>query len=282
MRWLTSCPIKSRSAGFSPSRWDAVSREAGVVAGIEQWRDRLAHYATRQQRAAKSQSEELSEGRGKELEQSAAEASALRSFMLRLHDNLTRFDEDLTWGTFAKWAEELLGQYLDEESLPSAEQENHDTLLTALQELAILDEVEDGADVDTFRAAIDQALDRPATRAGALGEGLFVGPVRIAAGLRFDRVYLVGMVEGLVPAQPPDDPLLPQSEREQAGLPPRSTAAERYDYLAAAAAGRTRVLTFARGNNIAHARATPIPLVPRRGLPPVRLARLPLHALRVP
>ena len=251
MRWLTSCPIKSRSAGFSPSRWDAVSREAGVVAGIEQWRDRLAHYATRQQRAAKSQSEELSEGRGKELEQSAAEASALRSFMLRLHDNLTRFDEDLTWGTFAKWAEELLGQYLDEESLPSAEQENYDTLLTALQELAILDEVEDGADVDTFRAAIDQALDRPATRAGALGEGLFVGPVRIAAGLRFDRVYLVGMVEGLVPAQPPDDPLLPQSERKQAGLPPRSTAADRYDYLAAAAAGRTRVLTFARGNNIA-------------------------------
>ena len=251
MRWLTSCPIKSQSAGFSPSRWDAISREAGVVAGIEQWRDRLAHYATRQQRAAKSQSEELSEGRGKELEQSAAEASALRSFMLRLHDNLTRFDEDLTWGTFAKWAEELLGQYLDEESLPSAEQENYDTLLTALQELAILDEVEDGADVDTFRAAIDQALDRPATRAGALGEGLFVGPVRIAAGLRFDRVYLVGMVEGLVPAQPPDDPLLPQSERKQAGLPPRSTAAERYDYLAAAAAGRTRVLTFARGNNIA-------------------------------
>ena len=251
MRWLTSCPIKSQSAGFSPSRWDQISREAGVVAGIEQWRDRLAHYATRQQRMARSQSEELSEGRGKELEQSAAEASALRSFMLGLNDTLTRSEDSLTWGTFAKWAEELLGQYLDAESLPSAEKKNYDTLLTALQELAILDEMEDGADLDAFRAAIDQALDRAATRAGALGEGLFVGPVRIAAGLRFDRVYLVGMVEGLVPAQPPDDPLLPQSEREQAGLPPRSTAAERYDYLAAAAAGRTRVLTFARGNNIA-------------------------------
>ena len=251
MRWLTSCPVKPPSAGFSPSRWDAVSREAGVVAGIEQWRDRLAHYATRQQRAAISQSEELSEGRGKELEQSAAEASALRSFMLRLHDNLTRFDEDLTWGTFAKWAEELLGKYLDAKSLPSAEKENYDTLLVALQELANLDEVEEGADLDAFRAALDEALNRAATRAGALGEGLFVGPVGIAAGQRFDRVYLVGMVEGLVPAQPPDDPLLPQLEREQAGLPPRSTAAERYDYLAAAAAGRTRVLTFARGNNIA-------------------------------
>ena len=251
MRWLTSCPIKSQSAGFSPSRWDQISREAGVVAGIEQWRDRLAHYATRQQRIAKNQSEELSEGRGKELEQSAAEASVLRSFMLGLNDTLTRSEDSLTWGTFAKWAEELLGQYLDAESLPSAEKKNYDTLLTALQELAILDEVEDGADLDAFRAAIDQTLDRAATRAGALGEGLFVGPVGIAAGLRFDRVYLVGMVEGREPAQLPDDPLLPQQEREQAGLPPRSTAAERYDYLIAAAAGRTRVLSFARGDNIA-------------------------------
>ena len=251
MRWLTSCPVKPPSAGFSPSRWDAISREAGVVVGIDQWRDRLANYAAAQQRTTSRKDEELSEGREKELAQSAAEALALRSFMIRLLDTLNRSEDSQTWVVFVKWSKELIDQYLDEESLPSVERENLDTLATALQELANLDEMEDSADLDAFRAALDEVLSRPATRAGALGEGLFVGPVRIAAGLRFDRVYLVGMVEGLVPAQPPDDPLLPQSEREQAGLPPRSTAAERYDYLAAAAAGRTRVLTFARGNNIA-------------------------------
>ena len=251
MRWLTSCPVKPPSAGFSPSRWDAISREAGVVVGIDQWRDRLANYAAAQQRATTRKDEELSEGREKELAQSAAEAWALRSFMIRLLDTLNRSDDSQTWAAFVKWSEELIDQYLDEEALPSVERENLDTLVTALQELASLDEMEDSADLDAFRAALDEVLSRPAARAGALGEGLFVGPVRIAAGLRFDRVYLVGMVEGLVPAQPPDDPLLPQSERERAGLPPRSTAAERYDYLAAAAAGRTRVLTFARGNNIA-------------------------------
>ena len=251
MRWLTSCPVKPPSAGFSPSRWDAISREAGVVVGIDQWRDRLANYAAAQQRTTTRKDEELSEGREKELAQSAAEALALRSFMIRLLDTLNRSEDSQTWVAFVKWSKELIDQYLDEESLPSVERENLDTLVTALQELANLDEMEDSADLDAFRAALDEVLSRPATRAGALGEGLFVGPVRIAAGLRFDRVYLVGMVEGLVPAQPPDDPLLPQSERERAGLPPRSTAAERYDYLAAAAAGRTRVLTFARGNNIA-------------------------------
>ncbi len=251
MRWLTSCPVKTQSAGFSPSRWDAISREAGVVAGIEQWRDRLRHYAASQQRAAASHSEELSEGEQTNLEQSAAEAWALSDFMLRLHESLKRLDDGQRWGVFAKWTEDLLDQYLDESSLPPAEQVNRDTLLTALQELTILDEMEDDADLGAFRAALDQALSRPAARAGALGEGLFVGPVRLAAGLRFDRVYLVGMVEGRVPARLPDDPLLPQREREQAGLPPPSTAAERYDYLAAIAAGHTRVLTFARGNNIA-------------------------------
>ena len=251
MRWLTSCPVKPPSAGFSPSRWDAISREAGVVVGIDQWRDRLANYAAAQQRATTRKDEELSEGREKELAQSAAEAWALRSFMIRLLDTLNRSDDSQTWVAFVKWSEELIDRYLDEEALPSVERENLDTLVTALQELANLDEMGDSADLDAFRAALDEVLSRPAARAGALGEGLFVAPVRIAAGLRFDRVYLVGMVEGLVPAQPPDDPLLPQSERERAGLPPRSTAAERYDYLAAAAAGRTRVLTFARGNNIA-------------------------------
>ena len=251
MRWLTSCPVKAASDRYSPSRWDAVSREAGVVAGIEQWRDRLMNYATSRQRTAASQDEERSAGRENEMAQSAAEAWALRSFMLSLHETLNRAGDSLTWAALVKWAEELIEHYLDENSLPPVEQDNLDTLKTALQELANLDTVEESADLDAFRTALDEALNRAAARAGALGEGLFVGSVRLAAGMRFDKVYLVGMVEGLVPPQPPDDPLLPHSERERAGLPVRSTAAERYDYLAAAAAGGTRVLTYARGNNIA-------------------------------
>ncbi len=251
MRWLTSCPVKAASDRYSPSRWDAVSREAGVVAGIEQWRDRLRNHATSRQRTAASQDEELSEGRENELAQSRAEAWALRSFVLKLHETLNRAGDSQTWAALVKWAEELVDHYLDENSLPPVEQDNLDTLKTALQELANLDTVEESADLDAFRTALDEALNRAAARAGALGEGLFVGSVRLAAGMRFDKVYLVGMVEALVPPQPPDDPLLPHSEREREGLPLRSTAAERYDYLAAAAAGRTRVLTYARGNNIA-------------------------------
>ncbi len=251
MRWLTSCPVKAGAAVFSPSRWDAISREAGVVAGIDQWRDRLANYAGARQRKAASQDEEMSEGGQKALQKSAAEAWSLHSFMLRLHDTLSRAENNQTWSAFVTWAGELIAHYLDEASLPTRERDNHERLMTALQELAILDDLGERADLDVFRSALDELLNRSAARAGALGEGLFVGPVGLAAGLRFDKVFLVGMVEGLVPAQHPDDPLLPQPERERAGVPSRSTAAERYDYLAAAASGCSRVLTFARGDNIA-------------------------------
>ena len=115
-----------------------------------------------------------------------------------------------------------------------------------------LDDVEDSTTLDGFRVALDEALSRAASREGAFGEGVFVGPVRNAVGLRFDKVYLMGMVEGLVPPRVRDDPLLPDQEREQAGLPlRRGTAAERYEYLAAASSGRATVLTFARGDNAA-------------------------------
>ena len=47
MAWLTGCPVRppagvkdgeGATATFSPSRWDAVSRQAGVVGGLAQWK----------------------------------------------------------------------------------------------------------------------------------------------------------------------------------------------------------------------------------------------------
>ena len=257
MRWLTSCPVKAGAAGYSPSGWDALSREAGVVAGIAQWRDRLAGYATSREQTGEDLNEEVPEARRTRMEQSVKEARALQAFLLRLHENLTQAESCRRWADFLKWADGLIKRYLDEAALPPAEAENLDKLQAALQELAALDGKED-VTLDDFRAALDETLKNSAARSGALGEGVFVGPVRSAVGMRFDRVYLVGMVEGLVPSRPSDDPLLPERERALAGLPTRrAAAAERYDYLAAAAAGRASVLTFARSNNIAQREQRP-------------------------
>ena len=252
-RWLTSSPVKSTSAGFRPSRWDAISRDAGVVAGIEQWRVRLARYAGSQERAAKDQSEDIADARRLRLERSANETWALQRFMLKLHDDLTPPEDARSWADFVEWVEDLIARYMNSAELPPKEAQNLEALESVVRELASLDEVDkDGTTLDVFRSALDEALGRAAAREGAYGAGVFVGPVGNAVGLRFDRVYLLGMVEELVPPRFRDDPLLPEREREQVGLPPRrSVSVERYEFLAAASSGRKRVLTFARGDNAA-------------------------------
>ena len=252
MRWLTSCPVKSMSPGFRPSRWDAISRDAGVVGGIEQWDERLARYARRQEQAANNQSDDIPEAKLLRIKQTAREAWSLRAFMLRLHDDHTPPADGSAWRDFVEWIERLIARYMDTASLPPIERDNFEKIQGSIRELEGLDDVEEGATLDGFRVALEEALGATAAREGAFGEGVFVGSVGNAIGLRFDKVYLLGMVEGLVPTRAREDPLLPDEDREQAGLPlRRSTAAERYEYLAAASTGRATVLTFARGDNAA-------------------------------
>ena len=252
MRWLTSCPVKSTASGFRPSRWDAISRDAGVIGGIEQWDERLKRYAERQEWAANDQSDDIPESKLLRIKQTVREAWSLRAFMLRLHDDLTPPEDGAKWTDFVEWIDGLTRRYMDTAALPPTERENMEAVETSIRELENLDDVEDGTTLDGFRVALEEALGGTAARAGTFGEGVFVAPVGNAVGLRFDKVYLVGMVEGLVPPRFRDDPLLPDDDRELAGLPlRRGTAAERYEYLAAASSGRSTVLTFARGDNAA-------------------------------
>ena len=252
MRWLTSCPVRSTSPGFRPSRWDAISRDAGVVAGVEQWRERLSRYATGQERAANDQSEDVPEAKLLRIKQTASEAWSLRAYMLRLNEDLKPPDDGSAWRDFVEWVDGLTKRYMDTASLPRLEGDNLELLEASIRELEGLDDVEDSTTLDGFRAALEEALGGTAAREGVFGEGVFVGSVGNVVGLRFDMVHLMGMVEGLVPPRVRDDPLLPDDDRELAGLPlRRGTAAERYEYLAAASAGRATVLTFARGDNAA-------------------------------
>ena len=172
-RWLTSCPVRSTTANFRPSRWDAVSRDAGVVAGVEQWRERLSRYETRQERAANDQSEDVPEAKVLRIKQTASEAWALRAFMLRLHDDLTPPNDGSDWRDFVEWVDGLTKRYMDTGSLPRLEGDNLELLEASIRELEGLDEVENGATLDGFRVALDEALSRTAAREGAFGEGVF-------------------------------------------------------------------------------------------------------------
>lgn len=261
MRWLTSCPIKYGRRGFSASRWDAVSRDAGVVKGLDQWRNRLDHHAERMKRAAQAADDEVSDERRRRMARDGEEALDLQAFITKLHTDLAAHEDGRSWTDFVDWARRLIDEYLDTRALPESEEANRDEIQTKLDELRDLDHLGSSPTLGGFRAVLDKAMsapsvvddgedwDAPSARTSELGEGVFVGPVEATLGMRFDKVYFVGMVEGQVPPRVGGDPLLPERERERAGLPLRhDPVEERYKYLAAAA-GQARALSFPRNNN---------------------------------
>jgi ATP-dependent helicase/nuclease subunit B len=253
MEWLTGSPVKSPRSDIRPSQWDVLSRNAGIVAGVDQWEDRLERYAARLERSVSDQSEEVSEAKFERMTQAATDARALLNFVIELNTNLIPPDDGQPWPDFVDWTLGLVQKYLNDDALPADEETNLESLRSGLREMEVLADLESSTTLDKFHTAFDDMLSTPSARKGRFGEGVFVGPVGASIGLRFDKVYLVGMIEGLVPPRIGDDPLLPDKERGQSGLPLRRDTAteERYKYLAAMAAGTSRVLTFARGDNTA-------------------------------
>ncbi len=85
-----------------------------------------------------------------------------------------------------------------------------------------------------------------------MGEGVFVGPVSMGAGLDLDLVVVVGLAEGVFPSPTRDDSLLPDHERAATGdeLTQRASLVERRhrELLAALAGSSLQVLCVPRGD----------------------------------
>ena len=253
--WLTGCPVRSpsRSTRFNPSRWDRLSKEAGIVRGIAQWRDRLDKYAARHEESISdsAMTEEMSEGRLKAIGAQAESARELLAFVNRLHDDLQPPSEGASWADFSAWARQLVDDYVSRgKGTPEIELDALETIQDILSELTAVSAVAQNPTFQTFREDLYEALQAPAGRLGEIGKGVFVASFRVASAMRFDAVYLVGMVEGAVPPAAWDDPLVPESARQRAGgssagfeMQQDARARERRDYLSALGSAPDRTLS---------------------------------------
>ena len=257
MSWLTSCPVKPAEAyagAFSPSRWDSISKEAGIVRGLNQWTRRLSSFSDRQERSAKDLEEqgEISEGRAEAKRSEATAGRDLRQFIEQLESDTRPPGGDERWEVFCKWADGLLRRYLVPESdLPEQEHESLGKISDVLSDLKAVESIKECTDFEEFRQALKQVLQQPLGHRGKTGQGVFVARRDSALGMRFDCVYLVGMIEGAVPPAVRDDPLIPDSERQAAGgaaagLPLRQDQKikQRYEFLAALESAPLRVLSY--------------------------------------
>ena len=270
MRWLANAPVwnvaSNRSASSELQRWEGLSREAGVVRGLEQWRERLRGLtasAARRRQGAEGRGD-LTEAQVRGYIEAIACAERLLEFVEQLAQDIPPSDGS-PWSAFAEWAREAIDRYgQGKNDWPTQQQDALGRVESALEELGKLDAVEPATTLAWFQQALDHALSVHMGRIGATGTGVFVAGLGAATGMEFDTVWLLGMSEGDYPARSGEDPLLPEYVRAQVptgSLPLRREAQlrERRDYLAALASGNQRRLSYSRVDPITRRAQYPSP-----------------------
>ena len=257
--WLCGAPVlEERDGSPAPAqRWDLISRSAGVVRGVEQWRDRLARYvrSLHSERENLEERENASEGKLRYIESEIGYTERLTHFINGLAADL-EYAGAPTWPGYATWARGLVDRYLGGQGhrrdWPDDEIEAHRSVMAGLEALGELAVLRPQIDEPTFRRALERDLEASAGRVGRFGEGVFIGRLADARGCEFDVAFVLGMSEGLLPPRERDDPLIPDRERLESGeeVPLRTARLdeERRDYLAALASARERILLFPRAD----------------------------------
>ncbi len=275
MRVLRGAPVRDPAGGRArPDRWDRVARDAGVVLGLGQWRQRLGaardEAVERMVRAGGARGEPGaltlplatghddqatgtdSGGRTGALQRRVSELDALLVFVERLASDSDPGDKR-SWSALSRWALRLLHLYLGGDGVaagwPDGEQRSRAAIVELLEGLATLDEIEPLPGPQSFRRVVEHELSKPAGRVGTFGQGVFVGRLSETAGADLDEVIVLGCSEGSFPPHAADDPLLPDHDRRPAGPALRrrgmTAGEEERDVLAVmAVAGDACTLTF--------------------------------------
>ena len=257
--WLTGCPVRPPGGdltGFSPSRWDAITKSAGIVGGLERWTGRLKRYASELELSSETGEAqgELSEGRAAQMRSEAGSARSRCCDSSRISPGTPsdpsgwqRLEPSSQAGPADFWT---AISFMKTTCL-NRKSEALEKVRNILSELEGAQAVNAAPTFSVFEQALAEALQIPLGHVGLTGQGVFVAPIGTATAMRFDTVYIAGMIEGAVPPAIRDDPLISDRQRraaggESSGLPLRSerTVKERYDFLTALASAPNRVLSY--------------------------------------
>jgi RecB family exonuclease len=255
---LASAPIRGSDGRRVPaSRWDRISRTAGVVAGGD-WDARLIAYAENERAAAELERTEEAPRNGfiAQRERNAESAESLRAFVADLRASLETGWSLRSWPELAEWAGEmfqsLLGDIDEEKWLPEDEARAAEKVRRIVAGLSGLGAIEAAADLEALRLTLELELADDLPRQGKFGHGVLVAPLSAAIGLDADTVFVVGLAEDAVPGRISEDALLPDRVRELTGgqLQPRRARVDRQHrhLLAALAAAQEPVASFPRGD----------------------------------
>lgn len=247
--WFASAPVLDGHGRLvRAAKWERISRNAGVVRGVEQWSARLDAYATSFATSFAGDERGAWE---------RAEVETFGVFVADVAEELSPTRRPNTWSGFAQFAHRLVRRFFGvdarREKWPPFEQVAARRVEAVIDRLGTLDDIDPGPTTDTFRRTFELELDAARDRVGSLGDGVLVGPVGMALGVDLARVWVCGLAEGLFPSVPGDDPLLGDRERAALGgelrlRSDRTTDDERALLSALASTAEARVCTYPRGD----------------------------------
>jgi CRISPR/Cas system-associated exonuclease Cas4 (RecB family) len=231
--------------GVPATRWDSISRRAGIVTGVDQWASRLALLGAE---LAGDDDGEPPEW----VKERIADVAALARFIADLSARLTDHPDRAPWAAHLDFLDGLLSRYV----------RGANEIVEALRGLERFTALEEVVDFDRFLEVVRRAVETLRSedvlegRAGAFARrGVNVVAVNSLPGIEFAAVWVLGATERSFPPPARQDPILLDSERAllsaraPAPLAPRADrgSEEALQFALACAAARERlVVSYAR------------------------------------
>jgi ATP-dependent helicase/nuclease subunit B len=245
---LAFADLRSRP-GTSPAEWERLSRQAGIVGGAREWRERLDRLGRRLAAPPAATPDDREDDAGAAAVGDDAGAAAWRVEREAL-EALRRVVRLLLRGLGGDPGPAPLAARVDAivrtvgrllRATPETAQ-----VLAAVGRLRELEAVEDAVSLDGLAALVEAALAAPAEAPRGPAPGrVFVGELGPALGVPFALTVVPGLVEGGFPSAPRQDPILLDAERRRFdGLPVAETARalERVRFALAVGSGARRLL----------------------------------------
>jgi ATP-dependent helicase/nuclease subunit B len=260
LAWLTCLPHGALQANIHSAEWDRITREANVVRGVDQWRQRLERFASESDDQAANARPETSVAWVDALRHRADGARRIGTIVASLADSVQPPSDGSSWSTFAEWGERLRHNFASlRGTWPSPHERAAELIGQTLAGLAEADRFPTPRPLRAaeFIAALEATLLERSVPEGQLGAGVLVGPVQSAVGLALDHVHILGLTEGTFPPPPRADPFFPEEEDDPLQRRARAREADRHAFLAALAASDGGRLTLSAPESLAGRPAFP-------------------------
>jgi len=213
-------PLRHRGETARPAVWDRLSRYAGVVGGLNDWRAKLEVELGRIDVAHDEASAIGNANVVERLISQRADVDDLATFIENLAAGVGRVEAASGWAHRAEAAAQLLHALLGKSHeriwWPESEQQSFELVESALERLALLDAIDPEPTMAVFIRALADELSVARGRSGRFGDGVVYGPLASAAGHDLDAVFILGCTEGLCPSPRREDVLLSDKVRQLA------------------------------------------------------------------